>query len=69
MNPCRCIKVCTHEVMVDGFVVDALNLGGVEGMSDVESRAVEAAILVLAEGGIVAVLRARAASVPLQRRA
>lgn len=51
--------------MVNGFIVDALNLGGVEGVSDVESRAVEAAVLVLAEGGVVAVLRARAAPVPL----
>lgn len=67
LSRCRCIKVCTHEVMVDRFVVDALNLGSVEGVSDVESRAVETPVFVFTEG-VVAILRARAAPVSLQRQ-
>lgn len=67
MSLCLWTKPCTHEVMVDGFVVYTLNLSGVEGVGDMESRAVESAILVLAEGGVVTVFRARAASVTLRR--
>ena len=61
------IIIVTYEVLVDGFVVYALYLGSVEGVGDVESRAVKPAVLVFPEGGVVAIFRARPAAIPLRR--
>lgn len=63
----RRIIIVTHQVVIDWFIVDALDLGSVEGVRDVQSGAVKPAILVFSKGRVVAVLRARSAPVPLQK--